>query len=486
MKLTIVGDVLLDRDVEGAAERLCPDAPVPVVDETTTIERPGGAGLAAVLARRQDAEVRLVTAIADDRGGRAIQRLLADSGVEVIAVADDGHTSEKTRILVEDRSVLRLDRGGPGRLGPLPESVASALGDADAVLVADYGRGLSRLRELRELIAATEAPVVWDPHPRGAPPTAGTTVATPNQHELERFTGRRAGVDAQDMRADRGLRGVHAAAAELRVRWQIESIAVTMGPRGALVTTSGVPFVAPLSGPPSRGDACGAGDSFAVAAAIALGYGSDVRGAIADAVVRASAFVSDGGVRHLLRVRNPSTWPAPSDVDPVQRVRRVRDRGGAIVATGGCFDVLHAGHVATLQGARALGDHLVVLLNGDESVRRLKGDRRPVQVASDRAAVLRSLGCVDDVVVFDEDTPVAALRRLRPDIFVKGGDYAGTAMAETDVLASWGGIVVTLPYVTGRSTTSILDRAGPKPVAGQSTGLSTGQFTTPSPTGGTR
>jgi rfaE bifunctional protein nucleotidyltransferase chain/domain len=129
-----------------------------------------------------------------------------------------------------------------------------------------------------------------------------------------------------------------------------------------------------------------------------------------------------------------------------------------LVATGGCFDLLHPGHVSTLERARRLGDRLVVLLNSDASVRRLKGPGRPVQDEQDRAAVLRSLACVDDVVVFDEDTPAEALRRLRPDVFVKGGDYSSAELPEAAVLAEWGGTVLTVPFVDGRSTTGLLQR----------------------------
>jgi D-beta-D-heptose 7-phosphate kinase/D-beta-D-heptose 1-phosphate adenosyltransferase len=140
-------------------------------------------------------------------------------------------------------------------------------------------------------------------------------------------------------------------------------------------------------------------------------------------------------------------------------VARVRAEGGTVVATGGCFDLLHAGHVAMLQAARALGDCLVVCLNGDDSVRRLKGRDRPLQPASDRAAVLLALDCVDAVVVFDEDTPVEALERLRPAIFAKGADYAGADLPEARALTRWGGQVVAVPYLQGRSTTRLLEEA---------------------------
>ena len=460
MRLTIIGDTLLDRDVSGVAERLCPDAPVPVIDERSAHERPGGAGLAAVLAGRHDVEVTLVTALADDTAGHTVRHLLGESGIDVVTVHDAGSTSEKTRIMVDDRPMLRVDRGARGALGPLPGGVEPTVVGADAVLVADYGRGLLDVPELRDVIASTSRPVVWDPHPRGAEPPPGVTLATPNRRELDHFSARMADSAGTRVGSDQGLEAVSRRAMALRRQWCADALAVTLGERGAtVVTASGPPFVVPIEGAPANGDACGAGDAFAVAAAIALARGADTRAAVFEAVRSAATFVGDGGVRHLLQIRQPSQWPEPPDTDPLERSRRIRAAGGTVVATGGCFDLLHAGHVATLQSARALGDHLVVLLNSDASIRRLKGDGRPVQHAADRAAVLRSLGCVDDVVVFDDDLPVEMLRRLRPHVFVKGGDYAGATIPETDVLATWGGIVVTVPFVDGRSTTAMLERA---------------------------
>jgi rfaE bifunctional protein nucleotidyltransferase chain/domain len=146
--------------------------------------------------------------------------------------------------------------------------------------------------------------------------------------------------------------------------------------------------------------------------------------------------------------------PTASDV-----VARTRASGGTVVATGGCFDLLHAGHVRVLQQARALGDCLVVLLNSDESVRRLKGPERPLVTAPDRAAVLLALGCVDAVIVFDEDTPIDALSEVRPDVWAKGGDYAVADLPEAPVVESWGGQAVVLPYLTGRSTTLLIQEA---------------------------
>src|SRR5690606_37186530 len=251
--VVVVGDTLLDRDVDGVVERLCPDAPVPVLDEQADTERPGGAGLAALLAAGQGREVVLVTALAGDAGGARLSRLLA--GVEVHALALTGPTPEKIRLRAGGRTLLRLDRGGAGgRCGEPAGPALAALGDAAVILVSDYGRGVARQPALRAALAATAAPVVWDPHPRGPVPIRNTRLATPNEAEVRHL----AGYDGRDP-----LATAHRGGEVLRQRWRAAAVAVTMGERGALLCHAGpTPLVAPA---PRRadGDTCGAGDAFA-------------------------------------------------------------------------------------------------------------------------------------------------------------------------------------------------------------------------------
>jgi rfaE bifunctional protein nucleotidyltransferase chain/domain len=201
----------------------------------------------------------------------------------------------------------------------------------------------------------------------------------------------------------------------------------------------------------SAQDTCGAGDRFASAALAALAAGAVTLEAVQQAVVVAAAFVEAGAASAYDAQRSVASGPGVAE--------RVRAGGGTVVATGGCFDLLHAGHVATLQAARALGDCLVVCLNSDESVRRLKGPSRPLVPQEDRARVLAALECVDEVVVFDEDTPTEVIRRVRPDVWAKGGDYAGADLPEAALLREWGGQAVVLPYLTGRSTSSLVETA---------------------------
>jgi rfaE bifunctional protein nucleotidyltransferase chain/domain/rfaE bifunctional protein kinase chain/domain len=456
VRLTVLGDALLDRDVEGDVRRLAPDAPVPVVDHDHTTVRPGGAGLAAALAARGGHEVRLVTALARDAAGRELAAALADRGVEVVDVGLEGTTPEKIRVRAQGRALLRLDRGGDGTaragsVGPASAAARAAVEWADGVLVADYGRGMAALRGLRDALrhaARREVPVVWDPHPRGAEPVAGATLVTPNDAEARGFAPGVAG---------EGPNGALARAEALAARWRAAWVCVTRGADGAVAAGGDGPPLAVPATPVAVGDPCGAGDRFASRAAEVLAAGGDVTAAVQAAVAAASAFVAAGGAAAAADRADTGVVEAADDAASV--IARVRAQGGTVVATGGCFDLLHPGHVTTLQAARALGDCLVVCLNSDASVRRLKGPRRPLVGQDDRAAVLAALGCVDAVAIFEEDTPVAILEQLRPDLWVKGGDYSARALPEAPVLAGWGGRAVVLPFLEGRSTTRLIEEA---------------------------
>jgi D-beta-D-heptose 7-phosphate kinase / D-beta-D-heptose 1-phosphate adenosyltransferase len=429
--LVVVGDALLDVDITGSATRLCPDAPAPVVDVERESVRAGGAGLAATLAAGDGTDVTLVTSFAPDADGDRLRECLAN--VRVVSSVAAGATSVKTRISGAGRSVARFDRGD-GTAGPVTDEMMAVLRRADAVLVADYGRGLAadrRLRAgLREL--AGRVPVVWDPHPRGPAPVPGMWLVTPNQHE--------AGVGDLD--------DAVAAARELRDTWRCRAVAITLGGRGALLDTGGTPVAIPASDVPVL-DPCGAGDRFAVTAATGLLRGRGTDDAVAAAVLAATDFLAGGGVS-----AGGRRAPGARD-DAAQVIARTRAAGGVVVATGGCFDLLHTGHIRTLAAARALGDCLVVCLNSDHSVRRLKGPDRPINHQADRAEQLAALRCVDAVAIFDDDTPIPLLRRLEPDLWVKGGDYSADGLPEAGVVREWGGRAVVVPYHAGRSTTRL-------------------------------
>ncbi|HEX5741210.1 MAG TPA: PfkB family carbohydrate kinase [Pilimelia sp.] len=454
VRLLVVGDTLLDRDVDGEVTRIAPDAPAPVLEERRSRERPGGAGLAAMLAAADGHDVTLVTALADDDAAVRLTALLTAAGVRVLGLAAAGATAEKIRLRAAGQVLMRLDRGGrPGGppAAPCPAALA-AVRDADAILVSDYGRGVTGEPALRGALADSRAPVVWDPHPRGGAAVPGTTLLTPNLRELEVLTGI----------PPRELGALIQAGQALQHRWRAAAVAVTRGAEGVLlVQGTPTPHFVPA---PERldGDTCGAGDQFAVATALALGAGQPVPAAVEAGVARATAYLGSGGPAGLHAPADTPAEPAPGGprTEAEQVVARIRRAGGTVVATGGCFDLLHAGHVATLRAARALGDCLIVCLNSDRSVRALKGEGRPVVGEADRARLLSALDCVDGVMVFDELNPEALLSWLRPDVWVKGGDY-GTPdrLPEYGLVRGWGGQVVIVPQLDGHSTTNLIQRA---------------------------
>jgi D-beta-D-heptose 7-phosphate kinase / D-beta-D-heptose 1-phosphate adenosyltransferase len=467
--LVVVGDAVLDRDLAGRVERISPDAPVPVFAEDGGQDRPGGAGLAAVLAASTGRRpVRLVTAIGADEPGQRLRQLLAEAGVELVELPSDGPTGEKVRLYAGGQVVLRLDRGsGAGSLRANGVDLAGILMSASAVLVSDYGRGVAGLEPVRRALAraATRRAVVWDPHPRGGPPVRAARLVTPNESEIQ--------APGDPGRGSRRLPAIAAGAERARQQWGATGVAVTLGGDGALLTQGGAaPMVVPAPAR-SAGDTCGAGDQFAAAAALALAGGAVVSEAVQVAVASASAFVANGAARGVL-IGADAPEPGIASKSGLAAARaladRVRSRGGVVVATGGCFDLLHPGHVATLRAARSLGDCLIVCLNSDASVRKLKGPDRPLSSEQDRAAVLSELSTVDAVVVFNDTTPAGILQQLRPDVWVKGGDYfiddspfgaedGPGAMPEAAVLRTWGGQTVVVPYMTGHSTTELIRAA---------------------------
>jgi rfaE bifunctional protein nucleotidyltransferase chain/domain/rfaE bifunctional protein kinase chain/domain len=452
MNITVVGDLLLDRDLVGTVHRICPDAPVPVLDVEDEVARPGGAGLAAALLAADGQSVSLVSSVANDGGGERLSRLVRRYGVRLVGLPTDGMTREKARVRAANQSLMRLDFGSSCPPSQMTDAAVQAIDSCDALLVCDYAGGVTQYGPLRAALAsaAVRRPVVWDPHTGGSPPVPGVRVVAPNQEEA-------AALSAVEMPKELSTMAAAARHADaLRTRWGAHAVCVTMGPRGALLTYGdGAPLVVPAD-TVRAGDVCGAGDRFASTLVFALATGSVVSTAVQRAVASATSFVSAGGASAFPSSRRAR---APETISGWDRVEDVRIHGGTVVATGGCFDLLHAGHIALLHAARGLGDCLIVCVNSDDSVRRLKGQQRPLVPEADRMRVLEALECVDAVTVFEEDTPDEMLKRLRPDLWVKGGDYTLADLPEAETLSQWGGQTVVVPYLDGRSTTTLIDTA---------------------------
>jgi len=458
MRITVVGDVLLDVDINGAATRLSPDAPVPVVDVADIRRRAGGAGLVATVLAQDGHHVALVTALSDDDGASHLRRAL--SGISVLAGEPLAPTPTKTRVRIGTHPMVRFDEGcAPAPVPAGTGEMLAAIASAEAIVVADYGRGITANPDIRAALAqaAKHVPVVWDPHPAGSHPVAGVTVVTPNLSE------------ALSSAKAAGLEPAHSGAEEagrhLLRRWGSAAVLVTKGEDGALLLAADGQARSIPAPRTSVSDPCGAGDRLAGSLAVHLGSGLDLAQAATKAVEDASAFLAAGGAASLAvpAEAGPAVElkglelvdPGELHPDGIQLAQAVRTRGGTVVATGGCFDLLHAGHARTLAAARGMGDCLIVCLNSDESVRRLKGAHRPIVSVEDRAELLLALGCVDAVVIFGEDTPESCLNHIRPDIWVKGGDYTPEELPEARVLAAWGGRCVTVPFHPARSTSGL-------------------------------
>ena len=451
MRITVVGDVLLDVDLSGEATRLCPDAPVPVVDVSDVRRRAGGAGLVARMLAQDGHRVTLVTVLSDDDASLALEGALA--GVRVVSGPSGARTPVKTRVRAGRQPVVRVDEGCERPEVPaVTAGMLRALDQSEVIIVADYGRGVAANPEIRELLEARagDIPIVWDPHPSGAVPVRGVAVVTPNLSEAAKAADSGTGTPGATAAVGNAL------GETLLDRWQSQAVLVTMGEQGGLLSRPDTPPMTIPAPPTEVTDPCGAGDRLAASLAVHLAEGRSIQEAAELAINEAAAFLGAGGVASLPDRHRP-VWHHSREEDALGLARRVRANGGTVVATGGCFDLLHAGHARTLAAARELGDCLIVCLNSDESVRRIKGEQRPIVSQQDRAELLLALECVDAVLVFGEDTPEACLETLRPDVWVKGGDYRASELPEAGLVESWGGRCVTVPFHQARSTSVLAD-----------------------------
>jgi D-beta-D-heptose 7-phosphate kinase / D-beta-D-heptose 1-phosphate adenosyltransferase len=459
----VIGDVMLDRHVHGHVRRISPEAPVPVVSLVGEVHTPGGAGNVAATMAGLGSIVTLAGLIGPDDEGTQLREALRVKGIKHLALHEvaDVPTITKTRILSDtQQQLLRLDRDGDraafaAAAGALLGRVLPLVDQHVAVVLADYEKGAITPTVSRVIIDRCRQrgiPCVVDPKKIDLTPYARATVVTPNLLEAERAAGH----------ALVGDQAVAHAADLLRTSLELDAMLITRGPEGmTLSTPDGITHIQAQIR--DVADVTGAGDTVVAVLAACLGSGWELAEACRLANVAAGIAVSHPGTYVVHADELGMAWKGLSHkvlnaLSARRRLADARRRGSKVVFTNGCFDILHAGHLACLEGSKRLGDLLVVGLNSDASVRRLKGDTRPVIDQENRASLLAGLACVDFVVIFDEPTPEELIRELEPDVLVKGGDYTLDQIAGAEFVQAKGGRVVTIPLVQGMSTTSILER----------------------------
>lgn len=455
----VVGDVMLDSWLHGSAKRLAQEAPVPVMSLEATEDAPGGAANTAANLVALGARVRLVAAVGDDECGDKLVAALRLLGVDGDLVTVPGRrTAHKRRLVTSGQLTARYDEED---LAPLPgtaerqllDRLADAMAGADVVIACDYGGGVCTPAVRRALAAAPL--LVVDAHGLAPWRECAPAAVLPNYTEVVRLLG---GDDVKDRPSY-----VAACASRLLELTGAGIVVTTLDGDGTVLHRQGRPPYRTYAQPAPQHMATGAGDTFTAAFALWLAGGATPEEAAEAGQAAASVVVRRPGTAvctryELLRAlrRHPGT------VQPAERLAQLLDehrrRGERVVFTNGCFDVLHRGHVTYLEEAGRLGDVLVVAVNSDAGVARLKGPGRPVIPCEDRMSVLAALHYVDYVTEFDEDTPERLLRMIRPELYVKGGDYAPDMLAETPLVRSLGGEVRVLSYVPDRSTTAIIGR----------------------------
>jgi len=468
LDVLVIGEAVLDVYLEGATGRLCREAPVPIVDVTRRREDPGGAANTAVNVRSLGARVSFLSAVGDDLEGDSLRRLLAGRGVETDGVVTEPgrRTLSKQRVVAGGQLLVRFDQGGVGPVAPATERtilgrLSERFAAAAAVIVSDYGYGVMTPRVIATLARLQRdrpTVVVVDAKDLAAYRDVAPTAVKPNYDEAAALLGLgpRVGTGAR-------AEAIAARGGSILDRTGARVAAVTLDADGAVVLERDRPPYRTYARPTHHSRASGAGDSFVAALALALAAGAETPAA-ADIASAASAVVvgREGTVACPaldLRERVDSgDKPVGGASDLIRRLAGHRRQGRRIVFTNGCFDILHRGHISYLSLAKSLGDVLVVGVNSDAGIRRLKGPTRPINALEDRVGVLAALSCVDHIIAFDEETPCELIRVVRPDVFVKGGDYTRERLPEAAVVEELGGAVQILPFLADRSTTDIIEK----------------------------
>ncbi|MEM9688795.1 MAG: bifunctional D-glycero-beta-D-manno-heptose-7-phosphate kinase/D-glycero-beta-D-manno-heptose 1-phosphate adenylyltransferase HldE [Pseudomonadota bacterium] len=458
-RVLVAGDVMLDKYLFGATSRISPEAPVPVVHVQDRDDRPGGAANVAVNLASLGVGTRLLGVVGKDAAAGELTRILSAKSIDCDFVAvDDRPTITKTRVQSRGQQLIRLDeeQAQPLHDERLVTELAQSLPGCGAVILSDYGKGA--LADVSAMISAcreASVPVLVDPKGTDFSRYRGASLITPNQGEFEAVAGV---CESDEILVSRGL----AMLDEL----ELQALLITRSEKGMLLLESGEEPLFLSTEAREVYDVTGAGDTVIATLAGALAAGESLASAAglsniaAGLVVRkiGVATVSPSEIQAALHRRGQGGrgLVAPNELKAL--IDEAHSRNERVIMTNGCFDILHVGHVAYLEEAKSLGDRLIVAVNDDDSVRRLKGETRPINTLEDRMLVLAGLASVDWVVAFSDDTPAALIEQLLPDVLVKGGDYAVADIAGGRAVLDNGGEVRVLSFRDGHSTSRMIER----------------------------
>ncbi|WP_420469881.1 D-glycero-beta-D-manno-heptose 1-phosphate adenylyltransferase [Brevundimonas sp. FT23042] len=459
LKVACVGDLMLDRYVYGEVSRISPEAPIPVLRARRTVAMAGAVGNVARNVGSLGGAARLGAAVGDDPAGAELRALIAaDEGVESFVAAGPAPTIVKTRYVSAGQQLLRLD---DEVAGDRSLSSAAVFDGAASILISDYAKGGVTATVLEDALTAARAsgaPVIVDPKGSDFARYGAVDVIKPNASELAGATGLPVETDAE----------VEAALTALLAATTAKTIIVTRAGKGMSLMRRG----GGVKHFPGRArevfDVSGAGDTGLAALGLALGAGAALETAVEFAILASGVVVGKAGTAVVTPAElidaemSQHASGAHAKVMPLEELAHVvegwRRQGLKVGFTNGCFDILHRGHVAYLAQARSWCDRLVVALNTDASVRRLKGEGRPINDLDSRAVVIGGLQSVDRVTSFDDPTPLALIERLRPDVLIKGADYTREGVVGGDLVESWGGEVKLATFEDGYSTTRTIEK----------------------------
>ena len=458
-RVVVAGDVMLDRYLFGSTGRISPEAPVPVVHVHETDDRPGGAANVAVNLASLGVATRLVGVVGNDAAADSLAGIMGQHGIACdFTRVDDRPTITKTRVQSRGQQLIRLDQENAAAVpgDAVTSALRGALDGAGAVILSDYGKGA--LADVSAMIAACReagVPVLVDPKGTDFSKYRGASLITPNQGEFEAVAGEAS--DDEDLVAR---------ARAMMDELELDALLVTRSEKGMLLVEAGAEPLFLSTQAREVFDVTGAGDTVIATLAASLASGQALGSAAALANLAAGlvvrkigvATVTPGEIAAAQHQRGQGGRGLVGLDALVALVDEARGRNERVIMTNGCFDVLHAGHVAYLEEAKSLGDRLIVAVNDDDSVRRLKGASRPINLLEDRLLVLAGLAAVDWVVPFTEDTPARLIETLLPDVLVKGGDYQPEEIVGAREVLQNGGEVRVLAFRDGHSSSRIIDR----------------------------